>query len=422
VALFWKCVAASMVLGYLVPRFDDRGIPWLASPLGQHESVAFLQATAAGMMALTGIVFSLLVVLLQFGTTAYSPRIVAVVGRPQALGAAGGTFIGTFLYALMALRGVGALAGGATSSLIVWVAFAWLLSSVFMLTRVVRALAHMLQTNVLYHLGDAGQREIDALYRPLAPGEAADEPAARDVPPGLCERGLLGAGDQIVVYRGPPRYVIGFDAERLVALARAAGAVVYLPYSPGDAISHRATLAVVRGGRIAEDELVPAIRLARDRTLEDDPKYALRLLVDIGIHALATGVNEPTSTVLALDQIEALLTSLGNARLDIGAISDSSGALRLVFEATSWEEYLELGLAEIQHYGAASVQVQRRLAALFEFVARHVPESRRVAVEHLARHRRVTVEQVFPGLVPHAQAEPGDRQGLGHRASVVGRG
>ena len=79
---------------------------------------------------------------------------------------------------------------------------------------------------------------------------------------------------------------------------------------------------------------------------------------------------------------------------------DSSGALRLVYEATTWEDYLELGLTEIQHYGAASVQVERRLAELLAFLAEHLPEGRQAAVEW---------------LVGHARTAPRDRQGLGHR-------
>jgi uncharacterized membrane protein len=99
-----------------------------------------------------------------------------------------------------------------------------------------------------------------------------------------------------------------------------------------------------------------------------------------------------------------LLVSLGHSHLETGAVCDATGALRLVYEATTWDDYLELRVAEIQHYGAASVQVQRRLAELFAFLAENVPEARRPAVERLAG----------PLL-----AAPRDRQGLGHRVEAV---
>ncbi len=395
----WRCIALALALGYFVPRFDDRGVSWLSTHLGEHQITAFLQAVAAGMMSFTGIVFSLLFVILQFGTIAYSARIVAVILDPLTLGRAAGVFIGTFLYALMALRGVGALGRGATSDLTIWVAFAWVLASVFMVTELASLVASLMQTNVLFLLGDSGRREIEKVYSPLAPGAA---PAAAD----LGEP--LGPVAQRICYRGPTRYVVGLDVDRLVALAHDADAVLRVPFSVGDAITDRATMVFVHGARaqriVAEDEVRDAILVGRDRKLEADPKYALRLLVDIAIRALATGYNQPTTTSQALDHIQALLVSLGHHCLETGAVRDATGALRLVYEATTWEDYLELGVVEIQHYGAGSVQVERRLAELFAFLAENLPEARCPAVEHIAGR---------------LLAAPRDRQGLGHRVEAA---
>lgn len=404
-----KYVLASLLVGFIVPRFDDAGLGWLSSGLQPSQVVAFLQAVASGMLAFTGIIFSLFFVMLQFGSTAYSPRIVAVVARPRMLGKAGGVFIGTFLYALMALRGVGSLRGGATSDLTVGVAFLWLVGSVCMLVRLVESLTGLIQTNVLYLLGDTGQREIARMYAPF--GEDEDGEARLD------ERARLpqGAPSQVLVHRGSPRYLLGLDVERLVALARGAGAVIHVPSSPGDVIANRSVLALVYGASaVPEQPLRDAILVGRDRRMAEDPKYAIRLLVDIAVRALAPGLNEPTTAVLALDQIESLLVSLGNAKLDTGEVRDASGALRLVFEAPTWENYLELAVAEIQHYGAAALQVERRLAELFGFLAEHVPEGRRGAVQRLAQDRLATVRERFPDALLRAQAAARDRQGIGH--------
>jgi uncharacterized membrane protein len=394
-AATWRYIAAALALGYVAPRFDDRNAPWLATHLGQHQIVAFLQAVASGMMTFTGIIFSLLFVMLQFGTSAYSPRVLAVIWRPRTLGAAAGVFIGTFLYALMALRGVGALGDGATSDLTIWVAFAWLLGSVYMLVRLVELLSSLMQTNVLFLLGDTGQREIERLYAPLPPGAS---PGPLDI------GGPLGPVTRVVRYEGPPRYLVGLDVERLAQLARDADAVLRVPRSLGDAITRRAVLAVVHGARAKRDvderQVREAFRVSRDRKLEADPKYALRLLVEIAVRALSTGHNQPSTAIEALDHIQSLLTSLGGSCLETGAVRDATGALRLVYEATTWEDYLELGLVEIQHYGAGSVQVERRLADVVASLMDDLPELRRAAVERM-----------FGSLA----AAPRDRQGLGHR-------
>ena len=59
-----------------------------------------------------------------------------------------------------------------------------------------------------------------------------------------------------------------------------------------------------------------------ERTFEQDPKYALRLLVDIAIRALSPAINDPTTAVQALDQIQDLLLRLGRRRLEIGAVRE----------------------------------------------------------------------------------------------------
>ena len=55
-----------------------------------------------------------------------------------------------------------------------------------------------------------------------------------------------------------------------------------------------------------------------ERTFEQDPKYAVRLLVDIAIKALSPAVNDPSTAVQALDQLEDLLRRLGKRRLETG--------------------------------------------------------------------------------------------------------
>jgi hypothetical protein len=40
-----------------------------------------------------------------------------------------------------------------------------------------------------------------------------------------------------------------------------------------------------------------------ERTMEQDPLFGLRILVDIAIKALSAAINDPTTAVLAIDQL-----------------------------------------------------------------------------------------------------------------------
>jgi uncharacterized membrane protein len=73
------------------------------------------------------------------------------------------------------------------------------------------------------------------------------------------------------------------------------------------------------GAPVPEDSVRSAIRLGGERTFTQDPKYAIRLLVDIAIKALSPAINDPTTAVQALDHIEDLLIRLGRRRLEIGS-------------------------------------------------------------------------------------------------------
>ena len=408
----WWYIVAALVLGYVVPGISAHVLPWLLSPMGQDQVIAFLAAVASGMMAFTGIIFSLLFVLLQFGSTAYTPRIVAILGRNRVLYDAGGVFTGTFLYALMALRGVRSPADGGTGKLTIWVAFAWLIASLFALVRLFDSLKDLTHTHVLFLLGETGHREIERLYAPPPAPNGDGGRTSRDE----CFETSLDPPTQTIVYRGGPRYVVALDVRRLVDLARSTDTVIRVPLARGDAVTAGANLALVHGRRgetVPEAAVRDAIVLGRDRALEQDPKYALRLLVDIAIRALSPAVCDPTTAVQALDQIEALLTSLGNAQLDVGRVRDSSGVLRVAYEETTWEGYLDLALTEIQDYGAAAIQVERRLAALLTFVRAHVPAARAAAVDRLAEQRAAVVRKAFTDG-RRERAEQADPQGLGH--------
>jgi hypothetical protein len=51
--------------------------------------------------------------------------------------------------------------------------------------------------------------------------------------------------------------------------------------------------------------------LGRERTIEQDPAFSLRILVDIAIRALSPAVNDPTTAVQVLDYIEDLPLVIG---------------------------------------------------------------------------------------------------------------
>ena len=184
----------------------------------------------------------------------------------------------------------------------------------------------------------------------------------------------------------------------------------------GDTVVEDTLLLEVRAGKgpLQERELMRAIKLERERTLEQDPKYPIRLLVDVAIKALSPAINDPTTAVQTIDQLEDLLYRLGRSKLDVGYVRDASGTLRLVFPTPTWEDYLTLAFDEIRQFGANSVQVMRRLRSALVSLANSLPSTERIAaVRRYLEHLDLVVERSPFNSQDRAKARQGDRQGLG---------
>jgi uncharacterized membrane protein len=394
----------AIAAGVTLPRFELHLLPGLASTISVSAATAMYSSIASGMIALTGIVFSLTFVMAQFSATAYSPRLVLWLARDPLISHALGMFMATFLYALAALSWVDRSPSGVPLVSAIMVLLL-LLGSVAVFVGLIQRIARLQINRMLTFTGDQGRRVIDALYPSLdAPATTLDEPALRE-----------RSRHQFLVHRERPLAVQGIDVGRLLTLAGTYGAVIEVTTAIGDTLMQSMPVLQVSGSRqpIEEDLLWESIELGEERTFDQDPKYAIRLLADIAIKALSPAVNDPTTAVQALDQIGDLLLRLGNRRLEIGVFRDAAGAVRVVIPYPSWDDFLRLGLDEILLYGATSVQVMRRLNALSSDLIVAVPPERRPALRAWRERFESSIGKHFVDPNERQDASAEDRQGLG---------
>jgi uncharacterized membrane protein len=399
--------AISMVCGFVLPRLEHYYFPAYANAMSSPSALAVLSTVASGMIALTAIVFSIAYVTVQFNAIAYSPRLALWFSRDPLPMHAFGMFIATFLYALMTMAWVDRAGSGKAPMISTWIVAALLTVSMIMFARLVRGLIDLQVTNTLHLIGDRGREIISKTFRRLDDRRTGGEPL---------EAATLAAETQLVRYSGIPRVIGNFDIAGLVRLASEAGAVIEMSCAVGDTLVDDTLLLRVHGGvrALPEAELIRCVQLTADRTFEQDTKYPLRLLVDIAVKALSPAVNDPTTAVQAIDQIEDLLRRLGRRELDAGYARDASGTLRLIFPMPSWEDYLRLAFDEIRQYGVTSVQVMRRLrSALLGIAESAVIEGRASAVERYLRHLDLVIERSPLDAEDRVVASQEDRQGLG---------
>ena len=136
---------------------------------------------------------------------------------------------------------------------------------------------------------------------------------------------------------------------------------------------------------VDENALVNCVTLGSERTLEQDPLFAFRILVDIAIKALSAAINDPTTAVLAIDQLHRLLRRAGRRNLRADFINDSAGELRVILRTPNWSDFVHLAFTEIRFYGASNIQIARRLRAMITNLANTLAEARVPALQEQLR-------------------------------------
>jgi uncharacterized membrane protein len=306
-------IAASIACGLTLPRLEHHYLPAFTHEMSVTTAQAFLSASGSGMLVLAGIMFSIAMVMVQFSAIAYSPRLVAWFGNDPTMFHSLGIFFATFTYAMATLAWVDRSGDGKVPLLSSLLVLALLVLSLLLFSRLVQRLTDLQIINVLQFIGNRGRQVIGHTFK-LSDGKRNPPHGA----PSSLELARIGPPLQTLTYSGEPRAIAEFDIDFLVRQAQRFDALIVMTCGVGDTVVENTPLLRIHGTtkHLSEKALMHGVHLARARTFKQDPKYPIRLLVDIAIKALSPAINDPTTAVQAIDQIEDLLHRLGPCDLD----------------------------------------------------------------------------------------------------------
>jgi uncharacterized membrane protein len=168
-----------------------------------------------------------------------------------------------------------------------------------------------------------------------------------------------------------------------------------------------------------EPLLRQAVAMGRERTIEQDPTFAFRVIVDIALKALSKAINDPTSAVLAIDQLHRLLRAVGRRNLHDDLIPVAGGGC-VIFKTPDWDDFVELSCREIRFYGAANFQVARRMRAMLQNLIEALPERRAAALWRELDLLDQTIDRVHALPDDRRLSRVPDLQGLGSAARANG--
>jgi uncharacterized membrane protein len=412
-------VTGAVVLGFFFPRFEYLQFSQYSESISQVYVTSFavasaqnlLSAIASGMMAVTAIVFTVAYITAQFNSVAYSPRVALMFVRDPTLFHSFGLFCATFIFSLFTLSWVDREGSGIVPVFSMTIVAILLVASMFAFSRLVRGVNDLQVTNTLQTIGEHGRSVLNATYGRLGDG-AHSMPKNRSVDREIPVQPVT----QVLRYTGAPRSITRFNVSAFVQMARRAGALIELNCAVGDTIVYDTQILQVRGATrpLPEEALLKAIGLSVERTYEQDPKYPIRLLVDIAIKALSPSINDPTTAVQAIDQLEDILRRLGRRSLNDVRATDSDGIVRLTHPTPNWEDFLRLSFDEIRHCGANSVQVMRRLRSALAGITESIDDQARIdAVRRYVHQLDLVIARSPLDPEDRAVASQQDRQGLG---------
>ncbi|HMF23273.1 MAG TPA: DUF2254 domain-containing protein [Pseudolabrys sp.] len=386
----------------------DSWFGWSFLGLGKTGADAMLNAIVTATLSFVVFTFGSLLVALQVASGQMTPRIIAtILVRNNVVRYTAGLFVFTLLFAISAMNRIEdsvpqlVVFVGACLGVLCFAAFLFLIDYAARLLRPI---------SIVSRVGQAGLAVIQSVYPDptLGPNRSDSQPHKLDSP------------NRIIQHRGMSEIILAANLDELVTEAeRSKGVIEFVPQI-GDFIATDEPLFKLYGeaGSLDDAKLLSTVVFGPERTMEQDPTFAYRIIVDIALKALSPAINDPTTAVIAIDQLHRLLRKAGNQNLRTDEILDKSGQLRVIFRTPNWEDFVHLAFTEIRLCGAQNMQIARRLRAMIENLIQTLPKHRHAILESQLTLLDRDIEKYFGYPEDLALARVGDSQGLGGASGV----
>jgi uncharacterized membrane protein len=403
----WVMPVIGAILAIITVRVIDRferyeGWRSLDRP---ETAQAVLSSMSASLFTFVVFVASVLLVAVQLASTQLSPRIIGIIFRDRVTKYALTLFVSCFSFSIAALARITESVPTVTTRVAAYSGVISLAAFLYLIDHAGRALR---PSGALSAVGRNGRRMIESVYprrldKVAPPTSSSPAHSPLDIAP-----------SRVVPSR---RYgvVLAFDIPGLVAAAERSRCIVELVPQVGEFVASGEPLfRIYHGGEELTDLFFQgSIALGQERTTEQDAAFAFRIIVDIASKGLSPAINDPTTAVLAIDQIHHLLRDVGRRFLDDERVRDASGAVRLIYRTPGWDDFVQLATTEIRQFGGGSIQVVRRLRAMLDNLIQTLPPERTALLQQELELLNRSTARRFTEPEDRTMAGIGDLQGVG---------
>ena len=386
----------------LIVRALEPHLGWISIDLGIDGAKALTNAVVTLTLSFVVFTFGSLLVAIQVASGQYTPRVIATtLLRDNVIRYTVGLFVFALLFALRTLNHLETAVPQLFLFFVGVLGITCLAAFMFLIDYAARLLRPV---SLVKRVGDSGLAVIDSVY-PDKLANSFSDPALQDT----------GPVKRTILHQGTSAIVLAVNVPQITAEAEKTKGVIELAPQVGDFVGADEPLFLLRGGAEAADDdvLRACVIFGSERTMDQDPLFAFRILVDIAIKALSAAINDPTTAVLAIDQLQRVLRRAGLRNLRTDQRLNKAGVVRMVLRTPDWEDFIHLACTEIRYCGASNIQICRRLRAMLVNLRETLPPERHPALLQqfdLLDRMMVTIYDLPEDL---ALARVPDPQGLG---------
>ena len=343
----------------------SRLAPAVLLSLQQDPQVAqtILSAIATSIMTVVSIVFAILLMTLTLASTQFSPRILISFVRDQVTQWTLGVFLGTFSYCIAVLPAVHALPtisvpllAVAGSMVLAIICTGWLIYFIH----------HISQAISVNHIVDRIRRETEAIIEETMPFRR--QPLFHE------DIAISYSIDfELPIVSRQSGYVRFVDLDRLREIAKAYRICLRLERRVGHFVPEGVVLLRSSHARRVSEEavgqLLAAIDIGPARTMQQDVEFGIVQIVDIALRAMSPAVNDPTTAISCVDQLNGIVIKWLSRKPPPDYIYDPPHVLRVILPHVGVEGLLDLAFEQIRHYASADAAVSLRLMRAFTDIA-----------------------------------------------------
>jgi uncharacterized membrane protein len=349
-----------------------------------------LSSLAAALITVIGVVFSIMMVTLTLASTQFGPRMLRTFIRDRGTQLTLGTFVATFLYAMLTLISIGATF---VPHLSVTVALALTAVDLGVLIYFIHHTATAIQLPAV----------ISSIARDLAGAIDAETAASSQ------GRGLVnGPGLEILearldragrVVTAPASGYLRFVRHAtLIQIAAEYDAVIRLHHRPGHFLTRGHPMATVWPPEVADtiSRRLERVHITGPlRTLSQDIAFGVDQLVEIAIRALSPAVNDTFTALTCIDWLGDSLCKIALEWHPAICHRDDAGEIRLITVPVSYERLVQRSFEKVRQAASGMPAVLiRQLDALYTIMAAAPADRAQVLLDQAAMIQRINLRTV----------------------------